>query len=117
MSPFFSVIHPCPTPTKNANISGTFNIFGSPKASQELPDPLLNSDCSNSSWAELSSYIVGTYQMFPMTRETQQIFVLRYLRPIGEYQEVKSWCLFMYSFLEGDISLILLLCVYFFIHR
>lgn len=81
------LVHPCPTPIKNANTSGTFNIFGSPKASRELPDPLLNSDCSNSSWAELSSYIVGTYQMFPMTRETQQIFVLRYLRPIGEYQE------------------------------
>ncbi|XP_045592947.1 DDB1- and CUL4-associated factor 1 isoform X3 [Procambarus clarkii] len=79
--------HQSTTPTKNTNTSGTFNIFGSPKASRDVGDPLLNSDCSNSSWAELSSYIVGTYQMYPMTRDTQQIFVLKYLRPIGEYQE------------------------------
>ncbi|XP_042233181.1 DDB1- and CUL4-associated factor 1-like isoform X2 [Homarus americanus] len=79
--------HSCATPPKNSNTSATFNIFGSPKQARESCDPLLNSDCSNSSWAELSSYIVGTYQMFPMTRDTQQIFVLKYLRPIGEYQE------------------------------
>ncbi|XP_053630594.1 DDB1- and CUL4-associated factor 1 isoform X3 [Cherax quadricarinatus] len=81
------VKYACTTSPKNTNTSGTFNIFGSPKASRDLGDPMLNSDCSNSSWAELSSYIVGTYQMYPMTRDTQQIFVLKYLRPIGEYQE------------------------------
>ena len=53
-------------------------------------DPLLNSDCSNSSWAEMSSYIVGTFQMYPITRDTKQIFILKYLRPIGEYQEVRE---------------------------
>ena len=47
-----------------------------------------NNDCSNSSWAEMSSYIVGTYQMFPVTNETKQVFILKYLRPVGEYQEV-----------------------------
>ncbi|XP_066939041.1 DDB1- and CUL4-associated factor 1 isoform X1 [Macrobrachium rosenbergii] len=77
------------TPTKNGNTSGTFNIFGSPKASRDGTscDPMLNSDCSNSSWAEMSCYIVGTFQMFPVTRDTKQIFILKYLRPIGEYQE------------------------------
>ncbi|XP_037787804.1 DDB1- and CUL4-associated factor 1-like [Penaeus monodon] len=79
--------HSSSSPAKNSNTSATFNIFGSPKASRENFDPVLNSDCSNSSWAEMSSYIVGTYQMFPMTRDTQQIFILKYLRPIGEYQE------------------------------
>ena len=49
---------------------------------------LYNSDCSNSSWAEMSSYIVGTYQMFPVNNVTKQIFILKYLRPVGEYQEV-----------------------------
>ncbi|XP_037788509.1 LOW QUALITY PROTEIN: DDB1- and CUL4-associated factor 1-like [Penaeus monodon] len=81
------VSHSSSSPAKNSNTSATFNIFGSPKASRENFDPVLNSDCSNSSWAEMSSYIVGTYQMFPMTRDTQQIFILKYLRPIGEYQE------------------------------
>lgn len=85
----FSVSHSSSSPAKNSNTSATFNIFGSPKASRENFDPVLNSDCSNSSWAEMSSYIVGTYQMFPMTRDTQQIFILKYLRPIGEYQEVR----------------------------
>ncbi|XP_063852403.1 protein mahjong-like [Scylla paramamosain] len=83
------------TPTKNANSSGTFNIFGSPKSASkgtigiggEVSELLLNSDCSNSSWAEMGSYIVGTYQMYPVTRDTQQMFILKYLRPIGEYQE------------------------------
>ncbi|XP_076063100.1 lisH and WD40 domain-containing protein mahjong isoform X2 [Oratosquilla oratoria] len=83
------------TPTKqlqnfncNSTSSATFNIFGSPKRPQrEIADSLLNSDCSNSSWAEMSSYIVGTYQMYPLTREVQEMFILRYLRPVGEYQE------------------------------
>ncbi|XP_068246230.1 DDB1- and CUL4-associated factor 1 isoform X2 [Palaemon carinicauda] len=80
---------PTKNPTKNGNTSGTFNIFGSPKASRDGTncDPMLNSDCSNSSWAEMSCYIVGTFQMFPVTRDTKQIFILKYLRPIGEYQE------------------------------
>ncbi|KAG0729825.1 Protein mahjong [Chionoecetes opilio] len=82
------------TPTKNMNASGTFNIFGSPKSTSrgidggEALELLQNSDCSNSSWAEMGSFIVGTYQMFPVTRDTQQMFILKYLRPIGEYQEV-----------------------------
>ncbi|CAL4121266.1 unnamed protein product, partial [Meganyctiphanes norvegica] len=77
----------CMTPTKNSNTSGSFNIFGSPKANRELFDPSLNSDCSNSSWAELSGYIMGKYQMFPINKDTQQMFILKYLRPVGEYQE------------------------------
>ncbi|KAG0717965.1 DDB1- and CUL4-associated factor 1 [Chionoecetes opilio] len=84
------------TPTKNMNASGTFNIFGSPKSTSrgidggEALELLQNSDCSNSSWAEMGSFIVGTYQMFPVTRDTQQMFILKYLRPIGEYQESLS---------------------------
>ncbi|KAK7070849.1 hypothetical protein SK128_017179 [Halocaridina rubra] len=77
------------SPANNGNTSTTYNIFGSPKSSRDGAsfDPLLNSDCSNSSWAEMSSYIVGTYEMYPITRDTKQIFILKYLRPIGEYQE------------------------------
>lgn len=77
----------CETPTKNRTSSGTFNIFGSPKANRDLFDPSLNSDCSNSSWAEMSGYIMGTYQMYPINKDAQQMFILKYLRPVGEYQE------------------------------
>jgi len=50
-------------------------------------ESVFNSDCSNSSWAEMSSYIVGSYQMFPITRDTKVLFIMKYLRPVGEYQE------------------------------
>ena len=52
-----------------------------------VSDSVLNSDCSNSSWAEMASYIVGCYQMHPITRDTKVLFILKYLRPVGEYQE------------------------------
>lgn len=64
-------------PTNNTAVNGVnTNMSG-----------ILNSDCSNSSWAEMSSYIVGSYQMHPVTRDTKVLFILKYLRPVGEYQE------------------------------
>ncbi len=46
-------------------------------------------ECStSSSWAELSSNIIGSWQVFPVNLVTRQIFTLRYLAPLGEYQEV-----------------------------
>ncbi|XP_037077224.1 DDB1- and CUL4-associated factor 1-like [Pollicipes pollicipes] len=42
---------------------------------------------SNSSWAELRPQLIGTFQMHPMTAATRQILLLRYLTPLGEYQE------------------------------
>jgi len=42
---------------------------------------------SNSSWAEMESYVIGSVQMYPPTLATQQMLILRYLTPMGEYQE------------------------------
>ena len=35
----------------------------------------------------MSSYIVGTFEMYPLKKETKELFMLKYLRPVGEYQE------------------------------
>lgn len=42
---------------------------------------------SNSSWAEMESYVIGNVQMYPPTIATRQMLILRYLTPMGEYQE------------------------------
>ncbi|XP_030755161.1 protein mahjong isoform X2 [Sitophilus oryzae] len=44
-------------------------------------------ESSNSSWAELENFMIGNVQIFPPTIATRQILILRYLTPIGEYQE------------------------------
>lgn len=48
------------------------------------------SECSNSSWAEMENNVIGSIQMYPLTIATQQMFILRYLTPMGEYQEFLS---------------------------
>lgn len=48
------------------------------------------SECSNSSWAEMENYVIGNVQMYPLNIATQQMFILRYLTPMGEYQEFLS---------------------------
>ena len=69
--------------TSNTQLSTTASYVQVSSTSASI----INSDCSNSSWAEMSSYIVGSYQMFPVTRDTKVLFILKYLRPVGEYQE------------------------------
>lgn len=62
-----------------------------PDVASPTCSPSLNkngiSETSNSSWAELETFMIGTVQMFPPTIATRQILILRYLTPIGEYQE------------------------------
>ena len=53
-----------------------------------LSPPHLNSECSNSSWAELEPYMIGTFCMYPLTPEMKQRFILQYLTPMGDYQEL-----------------------------
>lgn len=48
------------------------------------------SETSNSSWVELESFMIGSMQMFPPNLTTRQILILRYLNPLGEYQEFLS---------------------------
>ncbi|XP_054275283.1 protein mahjong-like isoform X2 [Macrosteles quadrilineatus] len=54
------------------------------------PSPFHISDCSNSSWAELEPFVIGNVQMYPPTLATRQYFILKYLTPMGEYQEFLS---------------------------
>ena len=44
-------------------------------------------DCSNSSWAEMESHMIGHFPIYPLTLSAKQIFILRLLTPLGEYQE------------------------------
>lgn len=53
------------------------------------PSPY-HSDFSNSSWAEMETLIIGNVQIFPPTLATKQMFILKYLTPMGEYQEVRK---------------------------
>jgi HIV-1 Vpr-binding protein len=51
-------------------------------------------ECSNSSWVEMQPLLIGTYTMYPVgpkqLLEVQQLFILRYLTPMGEYQDLLS---------------------------
>lgn len=53
-----------------------------------LSPPHINSECSNSSWADLEPYMIGTFCMYPLTPEMKQRFILQYLTPMGDYQEL-----------------------------
>lgn len=46
------------------------------------------SECSNSSWAEMESFVIANVSIHPLTLATRQMLTLRYLTPMGEYQEV-----------------------------
>ena len=48
----------------------------------------LDEGSTSSSWAELEPCIIGKWQVHPLTLASKQIFTLRYLAPLGEYQEV-----------------------------
>lgn len=54
------------------------------------PSPFHISDCSNSSWAEIEPFVIGNVQMYPPNLATKQYFILKYLTPMGEYQEVSD---------------------------
>lgn len=75
----------------------------SPSVVQTSPQRNNHSETSNSSWAELESFMIGTVQIFPPTLATRQILILRYLTPMGEYQE------FLSHVFEND-ALELILC-------
>ena len=51
---------------------------------------------SNSSWADLEPLIVGSFSLHPLSTEMQQRFILQYLTPMGDYQEL------LYHIIEED---------------
>lgn len=62
------------------------NLSRSQTQSANTPSLLLEGN-SNSSWAEMESYVIGNVQIHPPTLATRQMLILRYLTPMGEYQE------------------------------
>lgn len=82
--------------------TNTSPIFLSPSSPQQRT-VVTATETSNSSWAELESFMIGTVQLFPPTLATRQILILRYLTPMGEYQE------FLSHIFEND-ALELILC-------
>lgn len=74
--------------SRNANVPCVRNLQKSSGLSlnSNAHSSLLESN-SNSSWAEMESYVIGNVQMHPPTLATRQILILRYLTPMGEYQE------------------------------
>ncbi|KAK6318699.1 hypothetical protein J4Q44_G00099100 [Coregonus suidteri] len=47
------------------------------------------SDQSNSSWSEMSSWVIGdNYRLYPLTPAIEQRLILQYLTPLGDYQEL-----------------------------
>lgn len=76
-----------------------YNGITSPVLSKR-PSPY-HSDFSNSSWVEMETLIVPFVQIYPPTLATKQMFILRYLTLMGEYQEVRnSLILFRYCFVN-----------------
>ncbi|XP_046626908.1 protein mahjong isoform X1 [Neodiprion virginianus] len=76
------------TPPRPVNIlaSGRSNL-SRPQTQVINPPSLLLEGNSNSSWAEMESYVIGNVQIHPPTLATRQMLILRYLTPMGEYQE------------------------------
>lgn len=81
------------TPSKQSGLTRIANVPASARCNlQKLPNLSQNSSTllegnSNSSWAEMESYVIGNVQMYPPTLATRQMLILRYLTPMGEYQE------------------------------
>ena len=44
-------------------------------------------ELSNSSWAEKEFLTIGHYQIYPLSTNMRQRFILQYLTPLGDYQE------------------------------
>lgn len=77
------------TPVKNYNCNAISPpepwVMMSPPARQAHHET-----SSNSSWAEMGTHIIGNIQIHPPTDATKQMLILRYLTPMGEYQEFLS---------------------------
>ena len=47
----------------------------------------INADNSNSSWAEMELNVIGHFEIYPISLQASQIFILRLLTPLAEYQD------------------------------
>ncbi|XP_012270857.1 DDB1- and CUL4-associated factor 1 isoform X2 [Orussus abietinus] len=95
MSPPLAVPKVPPSKNQNSRVTPPRSIAASTplrsclsRTSSQQNAPSNNVECnSNSSWAEMESYVIGNVQIHPPTLATRQMLILRYLTPMGEYQE------------------------------
>ncbi|XP_075989036.1 lisH and WD40 domain-containing protein mahjong [Anticarsia gemmatalis] len=78
------------TPVKNYNRLASHAFSPSDGLLSPPPRSLQHETSSNSSWAEMETHIIGNIQIHPPTDATKQMLILRYLTPMGEYQEFLS---------------------------
>lgn len=71
-------------PRKKLKLDNALNGLRSPPGGRNF------TESSNSSWAELETFLIGNVQIFPPTPAMRQMLILRYLTPMGEYQEFLS---------------------------
>ena len=76
--------------------------LSSPTNISALSPSTYNSECSNSSWADIEPYMIGSSKVYPLSDEMKQRFILQYLTPMGDYQE-----LLCFVFEHNVLSLIL----------
>jgi hypothetical protein len=53
----------------------------------------------------MESYVIGNIQIYPPTLATRQVLILRYLTPMGEYQEVNEHVLCISKFSKIKVVL------------
>ncbi|XP_063544053.1 protein mahjong [Cydia strobilella] len=96
------------TPVKNCNSNASSplhcgsGMMSPPPRPPPLAPPPSHETESNSSWAEMETYVIGNIQIHPPTDATKQMLILRYLTPMGEYQEFLS-----HVFAQNALGLIL----------
>jgi HIV-1 Vpr-binding protein len=53
----------------------------------------------------MENYVIGNIQIYPPTLATRQVLILRYLTPMGEYQEVNKRVLCISQFSKIRVML------------
>eukprot|EP00092_Neocalanus_flemingeri_P098180 GFUD01125193.1.p1 GENE.GFUD01125193.1~~GFUD01125193.1.p1 ORF type:complete len:1498 (-),score=483.98 GFUD01125193.1:148-4641(-) len=55
-----------------------------------MSPPRSSTENSSSSWAEMELNVIGHFEIFPVSLQASQIFILRLLTPLAEYQDFLS---------------------------
>lgn len=71
------------------NIEKEDFVHSSPFKRRRISSP--SNDCSNSSWAEMEPFMIGSAKIFPLTSEISQRFIYQYLTSLGVYQDLLSF--------------------------
>ena len=64
---------------------------GWPSSQPSSPSRNSHENWSNSSWAEMESQVICHFHIHPLTNAARQVFILRLLAPLAEYQDFLSF--------------------------